>query len=265
MKTRRRFLQTASIAALPVSRPRTAKAAADFAPTLFELRSYRCKPGQRDALIAMFEEAFLDAYQAGGTRVVATFRHLDQADRWVWIRAFRSAAERGAALKAFYGSAAWKARADPANATIRDIDPALLLRAAGTAAVATLGMAPARGAVLPESRYLVEIHPLAEGSASRIQALFERDAAPLQATLGAAPPIAFVTDRSENSFPRQPVRTETTLVTLTRFAGADELAAFESARAASAAWREYAAALGKHLAAPPEMHRLQPTARSALR
>src|SRR5262245_5112253 len=128
MKTRRRFLQAAA-AALPGSRVRAANdSGADFAPKLFELRSYLCEPGRRDELVAMFEDVFLDAYQAGGARVVASFRDLGEADRWVWIRAFRGAGERGPALKAFYGSAAWKARADACNATIRDISPALLLR-----------------------------------------------------------------------------------------------------------------------------------------
>ena len=37
--------------------------------SLFELRSYSARPGQRDALIGMFESLFLDAYQASGARI----------------------------------------------------------------------------------------------------------------------------------------------------------------------------------------------------
>jgi hypothetical protein len=276
MPTRRRLLKVATAAALPAASGSTASSAsvADFAPALFELRSYLCRPGRRDELIAMFEDTFLDAYQAGGARIVASFRHLDEADRWVWIRAFRSAAERGRALQAFYSSAAWKARATPANATILNISDALLLREAGASAFTRFAPAPAasatRGAAVPDSAYRVEIYPLIKplnaGSETQFPAVFEREAAPLLAALGAPPLASFITDRGDNSFPRQAVRADTTFVTLTRFASVDALAAFEAARAASADWRtQIAPALGRHLAAPAEVVRLQPTARSALR
>lgn len=275
MKARRSFLKTA-MAAVPASHTPVAITTnttniADFTPALFELRSYLCRPGCRDALIAMFEDALLGAYQATGTRIVGTFRCLDDADRWVWIRAFRNASDRGPALKAFYSSAVWKARAGSTNATIRDISPALLLRGAGVAAASSAASAAASAATTTtsgnaaNSRFLVEVFPLSDGAEGPFSERFEQEAAPLLASLGARPLTSFITDHSANSFPRQPVRAGAAFVTLTRFADAPALAAFESARSASAAWRERAArTFSEFLAAPPEIHRLQPTARSAL-
>jgi hypothetical protein len=119
---------------------------------------------------------------------------------------------------------------------------------------------------VPGSACFVEIHPLRAERESQFLIAFKLELAPLLSTLGAPPLAIFITDRSENSFPRQPVQADTTFVTLTRFASPAELNAFEAARAASTQWRtRFAAALQPHLAAPAEVLRLQPTARSALR
>lgn len=282
MTTRRRVLQSVAAASLPHvgsaafaapgSTPSvpdaatTSAPAAAVAPTLFELRRYTCEPGQRDTLLELFESYFQDAYEATGTRVLASFRDLDDADCWVWLRAFAGPAERGAALRAFYGSVAWATHAAACNATLRDIVPALLLRAPAAARVHLPPSAPAKGATVPDSRFLLEIHPVALGGAPRFMQMFEQDAAPLFAAWGAIPVAVWLTDGSTNHFPRQPVRSGTCCVTLTRCADAAALRVFEAARISSAAWRDRVApALAALRIAPLEVHRLQPAARSAWR
>lgn len=68
---------------------------------IFELRNYLLKPGRRDELIALFEREFVESQEAAGLRVVATFRNLDDPDRFVWIRSFTDMQARKAALEAF--------------------------------------------------------------------------------------------------------------------------------------------------------------------
>lgn len=266
-RTRRQFLRTVTLATLPAAPARAAQAVANSAPALFELRSYACQPGRRDILIRMFEQTFLDAYQSNGTRIIASFRHLDDPDRWVWIRGFHGTTQRGTALTAFYDSTASRKLAAQANATIREIHPALLLRepGVGLSAFATLGAAPAATAGMPTSRVVIDIYPLADKDIPAFAARFERDAAPALAVLGGRPFATLITDHRENSFPGQAVRGDTVFVALTRFADARALAEFTAARAASTAWRERVApALAARLTAPVETYPLQPTARSAL-
>lgn len=224
--------------------------------TLFEWRSYRTAPGRRDDLIAMFEGAFLGAYEAGGARIVATFRDLDQPDRWIWIRAFRDAESRRAALEAFYSSAAWKAGRRAANATIADTREVFLLRAVSGGA-----HAQDRAALI-----VATIHPLAARCEEDFAALFAAQAAPVLRAHGGAPFATFITDRRPNSFPRQRVRTSPVFVTLTRFASVAAHDAFLAARDGDAVWiDEIRPALATCLSAPIRTHRLEPTARSALR
>lgn len=245
MTTRREFLAASAVLIAPAAEP---------PPTLFELRRYRTVPARRDDLIAMFERDFLDAYQAGGTRVLGTFRDLDHADRWVWMRAFPDAPSRGAALAAFYGSAAWKAGSAAANATIEDAGDARLLRLVRPASFPPAPPAP--GEADAASLVVATVMPLVPGSESRFEREFVERTVTALARAGAAPFAIFATDRRENAFPRQPIRDDAVLVAFTRFAsvGAHERFAARDA-----------APLPSPLAAPLETLRLAPTARSAFR
>lgn len=198
MTTRRAVLQSLAPAVLC-----DLPAAADFPPRLFELRSYLAQPGQRDVLIGMFEDLFLDAYQAGGTRIVGTFRSLDHADRWVWLRAFPDAASRGARLRNFYDGQIWKRNADACNATIHDVDEAWLLHETAAGGFDTVCAAP-RGSQAARAVYVVAIHPLGGG---------------------AHPAATFVSDHGENSYPRQPVHSQSVFAAVRRF---ESRAAYES-------------------------------------
>lgn len=210
--------------------------AAAFVPALFELRSYLAEPGQRDVLMGMFEDMFLDAYQAGGTRIVGTFRSLDESDRWVWMRAFPDAASRGARLGNFYGGDVWKRNATACNATILDIAEALLLRELDPGKLGE-PCAPPTGSPTPDRVYGLAIHPI-DG----------QDPASLAELLGAGAIASFVSDHQENSFPRQAVRAASVVVALSQFESLD----------AARAWR-------KDIAAPGETMLLAPSARSGLR
>src|SRR2546430_3146265 len=94
--------------------------------SVYELRQYTLHPGQRDALIDIFEREFVETQEAVGMRRPGMFRDLDEPDRFVWLRGFESMADRAGALTAFYTGPAWKANRDAANATMIDSDNVLL-------------------------------------------------------------------------------------------------------------------------------------------
>src|SRR5258708_3452785 len=98
---------------------------------VFELRQYTLRARQRDTLVALFEQSFLEPQNALGAHVFGTFRGLDGGDRFVWVRGFRDRDARREALSAFYGGPVWQAKRTAANATILDSDNVLLLRPAG--------------------------------------------------------------------------------------------------------------------------------------
>lgn len=75
---------------------------------VLELRQYTLLPGRRDELIELFDREFVEPQEALGMQIVGTFRDLDDADRFIWLRAFDDMAGRGEALSAFYTGPAWK-------------------------------------------------------------------------------------------------------------------------------------------------------------
>lgn len=110
---------------------------ADHHP-IVELRQYTLHPGQRDALIDLFDREFVETQEAHGMRVLGQFRDLDQPDLFVWLRGFADMDVRRRALEAFYGGPVWAAHRAAANATMIDSDNVLLLRPAWPGAASTL-------------------------------------------------------------------------------------------------------------------------------
>src|SRR5688500_10172787 len=62
--------------------------ALDKSSAIVELRDYTLRPGQRDVLIGLFEQNFIEGQEAVGMRVIDHFRDLDDPDRFVWLRGF---------------------------------------------------------------------------------------------------------------------------------------------------------------------------------
>lgn len=234
-----------------------------FVPSVFELRDYTCRPGRRDDLVAMFEELFLDAQEAGGSHVAATFRDMDKPDRWVWIRCFESMASRRPALSAFYNSALWLEHRSACNATIKDSDNVLLLRCSG-GDILRDGRAEVGASVVPRSVFALNTYfPRDETAFAKT---YEYDALPALKDAAAEPLAWFVTEHSENNYKRLPVRTdEIVFVTLTRFSSQAAHARALAALAESTAWRRAQPKLAAHCIRSPEHRRLQPTPRSSLR
>lgn len=251
-------------AAQSVAQERSSAPSAHTCCPVVELRQYTLKPGRRDVLIELFEREFLEGQEAAGMRIIGQFREPDAPDRFVWLRGFADMPSRAKALQAFYGGPAWQAHREAANGTMIDSGNVLLLKPARPGSgFADAGDAfPSLDASRDDRRLVVATiyyfdRPVDAGFVD----LFERSLAPAATAAGARVLASFVTEASENTFPRLPVREGEHVFVW--FAGFADLAAF-GAFSSSAPWREASAALSTRLARPPEVHRLIPAARSRL-
>ena len=233
-----------------------------------EFRQYTLHPGQRDALIDLFDQELVESQEAVGMQVIGQFRDLDDPDRFVWLRGFPDMSARAASLDAFYGGPVWRGRRDAANATMVDSDNVLLLRPARpTSGFALSGERPPPGATaIPPGLVVATICHLDAPADAAIVDCFERDLVPALSDAGASILAYVVTERGANTFPSLPVREGAQVFAW--FARFPDLAAYErhvNALAPSHRRRgDLPDALTRRLTGIPEVRRLQPTARSRL-
>jgi NIPSNAP len=243
----------------------TTPAAVACCPVL-ELRQYVLHPGQRDALIELFDRVFIEALEAHPMRLVGVFRDLDAPDRLVWLRGFSDMATRRQALADFYGGPVWKAHRNAANATMVDSDDVLLLRPLREDTDFPDAPLPPPGAA-PSPRGVVEarlLYAAADMPEARIEAVVDALDAALR-TAGGRRLAVMVSEHAANDFPALPVREgEHVLAWFAEVADESARARFRGALADSKAWREAAAALTAGAPRPPEALRLAPAARSRL-
>jgi len=235
--------------------------------SVLELRQYTLHPGRRDELIALFEREFVEPQEDAGMRLLATFRDLDDPDRFVWMRGFPDMPSRAESLAAFYGGPAWKAHRDAANATMVDSDNVFLLRPLGCdqGLLAALQRRPPSGAA-PRAGgvFTITICPLRTPADEALIHAFDQHVHPWWVGVGGELLACWVSETAANNFPRLPVReNEPVIAWLTRFD--DEAAERRHATLLQASgclsrpeWRT-------HLSGEPTQLRLAPTDRSALR
>jgi quinol monooxygenase YgiN len=213
---------------------------------IVELRQYTLQPGRRDALIDIFERELVEPQQEAGMRLVGQFRDLNDPDRFVWLRAFPDMPSRARALEAFYTGPVWLQHREAVNALMIDTDDVLLLRPARPGSgFAAANHRPDAG----ESLVVATIYSLAAAAGPDVMDFFDGALAATAASCLAA----LVTEPSENTYPRLPVREgDNVFVWLARFPGR---AAYE---------RQVAALAGLPHPAPTQVLLLEPTPRSAL-
>ncbi len=236
---------------------------------LVELRRYTLHPGQRDALIALFDREFVETQEALGMRVLGQFRDLDQPDQFVWLRGFADMQARHLALEGFYGGPVWAAHRNAANATMIDSDNVLLLRPAWPGATAALPQHPRPAVGTPAAQQPAAgvldatVFHLREPATPALLDFCRHHMAPTLQRGGARQQAWYCTDASPNTFTHLPVREgEPVLLGLALFQDTAALQSF----ADSGAWARHVAADLAPWLSPrvPEVHRLQPTGRSAL-
>ena len=242
------------------------------ASPVVELRQYTLKPGQREALIALFDREFIETQEATGMTVIGQFRDLDRPDVFVWLRGFEGMEARRDALTAFYGGPVWAAHRDAANATMIDSDNVLLLQPAWRDAGFDLsGLLRFPSVEAGKSRQesglagIVEIsiHHLRPDRETSFADRFRTEVVPQIAANGARLLGAFITEHAENTFPRLPVRAgENVFIAVLGLETETARQAHASELATSSAWQAFLARIQPDLAGQTEILRLAPTSRS---
>jgi hypothetical protein len=200
--------------------------------------------------------------------VLAQFRDLENANRFVWLRGFRNMSERAEGLKAFYTGPVWKAHREAANATMIDSDNVLLLRPARPRSGLLVGKRPPPGATtVPKGLVVATIYYLERPADDDFIEFFEGQLKPALMYTSVSILGYFVTENSANNFPALPVREgESVFIWFSCFqdqaAYADHLAALANLPLWTA---EVSEALERRLISEPEILKLSPTARSQLR
>ena len=171
---------------------------------VLELRQYTLKPGQRDALIELFDREFVESQEALGMTLMGQFRDRRNADRFVWLRGFADMEQRHKVLDAFYSGPVWAAHKAAANATMEDVSDVLLLKPARPD-LAFQPRTPARSNSSP-ALVLAGIYQMQDTVSAGIVSRFEAQVAPVLAKNGVRLEGVFVTEPSPNTFTRLPVR-----------------------------------------------------------
>lgn len=233
-----------------------------------DLRQYTLHPGQRDTLIEVFDDNFVEGQEAAGMHIVGQFRDLDDPDRFVWIRGFADLPTRAEALNAFYYGPVWREHAATANKTMIDSDNALLLEPLylGPVYPRLDSPRPPRGTTdVPGSIVAGAVYHRGSPDDGFVE-FFTDHVVPALTATGAEPIAAFETLVAENNFPALPLRDEVVLAWFARF---DDEAAYDEHRrrlAVSEVWqRQVLPELVCRSVAPAQELRLRPTARSQLR
>jgi hypothetical protein len=235
-----------------------------IADTVFELRQYTLYRGQRETLISLFEENFIEPQEIVGAHVVASFRDLDDPDRFVWLRGFQDMRARKQSLEAFYGSSpAWNAHKKQANATMIDSDNVLLL---GPLSVSS--QLPDEGQSSSESEvvYGMTIYYLGDVNTTHFAEFFNCTMLPHLNVLGADPIAILASNELPNNFPRLPIReNDHVFLWMARWPNERIHQSFSAQLRAWSGWRDTAPkTVLPALMRKPEQLRLTPTTRSRL-
>lgn len=235
---------------------------------VLELRQYKIVGGQRDAFIALFEREFVESQEALGMRLVGQYRDLDDPNRFVWLREFPDMAQRGTALSSFYTGPVWQALRGEANPMLDDNDNVLLLKPAAGRDFAPLPPRAGIGAApRPRGMVVATIHYLWKDPGESFATFFDTHMRPALEAAGLPVLGAFVPETRPNNFTRLPVRqSEKVFVWFTRVASQAAYVEAEARLQVLPAWRDSVAApLADAEERPPQILRLEPTPRAALR
>ena len=173
---------------------------------VIELRQYTVKPGQRDALIDVFDRRFIESQEALGMTIVGQFRDRQRPDRFVWIRGFSDMTSRQKALEGFYGGPVWAAHKTAANATMLDVSDVLLLRPVQSNGGFSLDGSETAARPRKPKTVLAAIYSLTRQADEALVSQFEKQVAPRLQSHGLTLKGLFVTETAANTFTRLPVR-----------------------------------------------------------
>jgi hypothetical protein len=236
---------------------------------VIELRQYKLVAAAQDSFIALFDRQFVETQEALGMRLVGQFHDHDRRDRFTWIREFPDMPNRARMLDAFYNGPVWQKYRGTANPMLDDNDNVLLLREARAGSgFGPSAPHPDAGAVPghPATIFAV-IEYLWKDPNEGFADFFLDEIAPRLARAGLPVLGAYVPEEEPNNFPRLPVRPDRKI--LVWFTSAESPGSFDLVQKRLQASRDWKQAIAARLDSaeerPPQVLRLDPTPRSALR
>jgi hypothetical protein len=198
--------------------------------------------------------------------IVGQFRVVGDPGRFFWIRAFPDMEARAKALRNFYEGPVWRANRDAANKTMIDSDDVLLLHPAATHSgfeLDGLTRPPEHAAEVDRSAFVSTIFNFDQPVENDFAVSFDAGFGASMRRLGMDPIARLVTDRSDNTYPKLPVREGVNaFVALATLSDETSFSVYsESLRR----WEQSDDAFARKLHDRVSISRLIPTSRSLLR
>jgi hypothetical protein len=171
---------------------------------VLELRNYLLKPGMTKTFIQYFNRHFVQPMTALGGHTLGQFIIKDVNDRFVWMRGFTDMDTRLQFLTDFYiNSPAWKQSGPDANAMMINSDNVYLLRPLDGAH--DTGKKSNDNSELKTGTEVVTLDfYTCNGTLEKVTALFKTSCLPFFRNLDVHDITLWVSEMSENKFPRLP-------------------------------------------------------------
>ena len=94
----------------------------------FELRQYRCKPGQRERWAKFMDEVIIPYQISKGMVVIGSFVGQQEDDLYVWVRRFDSEEQREQLYDAVYKDPYWLEEVSPQVGEMLERDKIVVTR-----------------------------------------------------------------------------------------------------------------------------------------
>jgi hypothetical protein len=180
---------------------------------VLELRNYLLKPKTRERFVDYFENHFVDSQNISGGYVLGQFRIKDEDDKFFWMRGFEDMESRLAFLRGFYEKGeVWKTYGAGANEMMLDSDNVYLLK--------PLNNQNFNGSELTTEKgiFVIDYYVAGENQPDKLIDFFQTQYLPFLKSLEIQNTTLWVSEMSENNFPRLPViQDENLLVAITPF------------------------------------------------
>ncbi len=173
---------------------------------VIELRNYILKPGTRDKFINYFEENFIISQNEMGAYMLGQFRIKGAEDNFFWIRGFSDMGSRSKFLPAFYDGPVWKQFGATANNMLINNDNVHLLKPLTRENHSLVaGQAINSNEFKTGKEIAVIDFYIANKKLDKLIATFSKNYIPILKDNGIEDCSLWISELSENDFPRLPV------------------------------------------------------------